>query len=80
MLTPQRETIMFYLCIENFSGFHWWTKHNASNKQRAKNSPLSVCKCMHYFGNDKIYMRIKASVAFKTEKRDGERKNSFAIS
>lgn len=36
MLTPQRETIMFYPCIENFSGFHWWTKHNASNKQRAK--------------------------------------------
>lgn len=36
MLTPQRETIMFYPCIENFSGFHWRTKHNTSNKQRAK--------------------------------------------
>lgn len=36
MLKPRRETIMFYPCIENFSGFHWWTKHNASNKQRAK--------------------------------------------
>lgn len=36
MLTPRRETIMFYPIVENFSGFHWRIKHNASNKQRAK--------------------------------------------
>lgn len=34
--TPQRETIMFYPIVENFSGFHWWIKHNASDKEESQ--------------------------------------------